>query len=215
MSVRGRIPLIDKSVLTEILLKFKCDILLPGDKILSKTSVVWSQISEELDRKKSSQSLYTYVCLNKHGIRDLLNDRPGGPKEVAPDHKLHDESADVSTKENSFNSTIESDNAEETKSYVLSMSKHSFDQMVMDKIEKRRHVKRFIPGVWQKEISERLWNHTKLKCGFHFKYYHITTDLTSGSIAGETSAHNFLWLINMKLYNCYFFAKNSFIYRTM
>lgn len=183
MSGRGRIPVIDKSVVTDILLKFKNLILLPGDKVLSKTSVVWVQISEELNRKKSSLSLYAYVCDNRHGIRDLLNDRPTASRKAVPQKEL----IDLSANDISVNTTTESDYGDEIKSYVLSMSRHTFEQMVTDKIYKGRRAKKLIPGVWQKEISERLWNQTKLKCGFHFKYHHLTSDLTSGSIAGEFS----------------------------
>lgn len=58
---------------------------------------------------------------------------------------------------------------------ILTISKHTFDQMVVEKMYKARRVKKLL---------ERLWNNTKLKCGFNFKSHYLNSDATSGSMEG-------------------------------
>lgn len=146
---------------------------------MSKSDIVWSRISEDLGKKKSGNSLYTFVCNNKHGVRDVLNNKKvevlRAPSQQQSNEKAMDDS--------SSNSSMDVDE-EFIKTITLSMSRHHFNQMVADKTYKSRCVKKLMPGVWQKEVSERLWNATKLRCGFHFKNNYLNNDLTSGSIKG-------------------------------
>lgn len=173
---RGRIPKIDSSIVIDIILKYKEVVLLPNDKIISKTNPIWMQISEELDRKKSSASLYSFVCDNKYGIRDLLNNRK-------VDIKINN-SINLNDSSSTINSTIEND-SEENSECVISMPRQNFDNLIIEKVYKGRRVKKLSPGLWQREISERLWNNTRMHCGFNFKWHHISNDMSSGSIHGK------------------------------
>lgn len=185
MTRTGRIPLIDPSIVVSTLFNYKEIILLANDKILSKTHSIWKQISEELEGKKSSSSLYSFVCDNKHGIRDLLNSREKVKKNDVPSNAIDDKNVEsVEDCDNSFNSSFEADNPEIVK-HILSMSRKNFNAMTTDKMYKGRKVKKLLPGVWQQKISELLWNYTKMSCGFNYKWHYLNNDLDSGSIHGE------------------------------
>lgn len=72
----------------------------------------------------------------------------------------------------------ESDSIIRTEKVTISMKKTAFQKFAKIKNYKQRKVMKLEPGVWQNEISERLWNATKLKCGFNFK------NLSAGSAKG-------------------------------
>lgn len=71
----GRPHRIDKSALTEVLLKYKNEIVKEDCRIISKSDSIWIRIGTELNNIMTPIALYTFVACNKFGIRDKLCDR--------------------------------------------------------------------------------------------------------------------------------------------
>lgn len=166
---RGRPPLVDKEKMINILLKYKTEILLPGDKIISQQDDVWKRVSEELEGKKLPASLHSYVCNNKDSIRDLLNNRERRQEKFEPASAPNRNNFSLSTDSDASDSS----EVNETKRITISMKMSAFKKLVKCKRYKNREVLKLEPGVWQHEISERLWNAAKMKCGFNYKYRFI------------------------------------------
>lgn len=82
----GRPRLIDKEEVIKVLLKYKSQIVLPCDKIVSYQHEIWKTVSQELRRTKLPKSLHSYVCNNKDFVRYLLNDREVRRGEI---HQVH------------------------------------------------------------------------------------------------------------------------------
>lgn len=73
------------------------------------------------------------------------------------------------------------------------MSRREYDAII---VEKRSVVKKksggyihcrkkvFKPGVYQKILSEKIWNATHASCGYNFKNHFLDSDATSGSLNG-------------------------------
>jgi len=64
---RGKKPKIDRDLLTEVLLKYKNQIILPDFRIISKSHSIWIEISKKIEGKKLPIALYTYVSCDKYG----------------------------------------------------------------------------------------------------------------------------------------------------
>lgn len=67
---------------------------------------------------------------------------------------------------------------------LLILTQKDFDSMVIEKKYGKRLYKKLDPGVYQKKISDLIWDKTHMKCGFDFKYHHLSWDLMTGSIKG-------------------------------
>uniref|UniRef100_A0A6P7G042 Uncharacterized protein LOC114334561 n=1 Tax=Diabrotica virgifera virgifera TaxID=50390 RepID=A0A6P7G042_DIAVI len=182
MSGPGRPRVIDREEITEKLLLYKSEIILLGDKVLSKNDHLWEKISEELGGKKTAKSLHSYVSCNKDGIRDLMNGREKSEK--VPRFRESDQpnssACDATFEENLY----DAEDIIETKNCTISMKMSNFKALAQTKNHKNRSVVKLKPGVWQQEISERIWNATKLKCGFNFKNHYLSADLSTGSAKG-------------------------------
>lgn len=124
------------------------------------------------------------VCNNTDGVRDLLNGREKSEKPYRS--RLSDFSDSVSD----YLSDTTLNNSQKiigTQRVTISMKKTAFMKMAKVQNYKKKKVVRLEPGVWQNEISERLWNATKLKCGFNFKNHYLSSDLSTGSAKGMYS----------------------------
>lgn len=87
----GRIAKLDPHLVVDAILRYKDEIVLGSDKIISKKNVVWCQISDDLNQQKSAASLYSFVCGNRCGVRDFLINRPSSYKtDFVPVLQLHD-----------------------------------------------------------------------------------------------------------------------------
>lgn len=71
----GRPSRLDKNTITEILSKYKDEIIKEDGRIISKSDPVWIRIGIELNNVMTPIALYTYVTCNKFKIRDKLLDR--------------------------------------------------------------------------------------------------------------------------------------------
>lgn len=85
MSKRGRPPKTDPVQVVQTILEFANEIVLPNNKIVSKTSDVWGRISDSLGGQKSAAGLYTFVSDNCYEVRKqffslLLDDSQDGDK---------------------------------------------------------------------------------------------------------------------------------------
>lgn len=183
MSRPGRPSLVDKEKVINTLLKYKTQIVLPGGKIVSQQNNVWTTVSEELEWKKLPASLHSYVCNNKDSVRDLLNNRER--RQEKSQHAIAPNGNNSSSFEDSDSS--ETSETDQTKHITISMKMSAFEELVIRKKYKNREVLKLEPGVWQHQISERLWNETKMKCGFNFKYHHLSADLSRGSAKGKSN----------------------------
>lgn len=183
MARPGRPPLVDKEKLINTLLKYETQIVLPGDKIVSQQDHVWQTVSEELEGKKLPASLHSYVCNNKDSVRELLNNRERRQE------KFQHASAPNENNSSSFEDSDASEISEivKSKKITISMKISEFEKLVTRKKYKNREVLKLEPGAWQHQISERVWNATKMKCGFNYKYHHLSADLSSGSAKGKSN----------------------------
>lgn len=90
---------VNSSLVVETILRYKNQIIFDDNKIVSKKNEVWDLISEELGRKKSGTSLYSFVCGNVCNVRDLLNNNRqisnANNSQVAPPETFSDSSTEA------------------------------------------------------------------------------------------------------------------------
>lgn len=185
MNGPGRPRLIESQLVIDKLLLYKTQIIFPGDKVLSKKNSLWQRISDELEGKKSAQSLHSYVCNNIGGVRDLINGKETCENKSPPvcvsdsnTNNCFDTSSDSELTDDETGTT------KKVQKVTLSMNMNVFKNLVNKKKYRNRKVLKLESGVWQNEISERLYSETKLKCGFNFKNHYLSMDLSTGSAKG-------------------------------
>lgn len=186
---RGRPAKRSKSEVVDIILKFRNEIMLPNNKIVSKSNIIWKEISKMLDLKVSESSLYSVVSCNRYNIRDKL-------KEVNLTSNVMIESSDFESVNNSsisINSTFATNNFSQT--YDVQINKEEYYKLLVEKKCKRsmktrcapliRTRKVLIPGMWQDIFNEKIASQTTITCGYRFKNNYISDDGKSGQFTGK------------------------------
>jgi len=174
----GRPETIDKSVLKEILLKYRKEIIKEDFRVISKSDSIWIKISSELCNIMTANALYTFVTCNKFGIRDMLCDRSRTPVQYESNIEIENrdgkENKDESinnTKTSMSDSTLNQSsmclsNADGVSTFTISIPKEDFTSLIIYKKYRRTEKKRPVstreytilqPGLWQHFFVEKIW----------------------------------------------------------
>lgn len=201
----GRPEKIDKSVLKEILLKYKKEIIKEDFRVISKSDSIWIKISSELCNIMTANALYTFVTCNKFGIKDILCDRSRTPVQYESDIAIEDRDGNENKDESISNTkTLMSDstlnqssmrlsNADGVSTFTVSIPKEDFTSLIIYKKYRRTEKKRPVstreytilqPGLWQHFFVKKIWQATKISCGFNFKRNKLSHNAESGYASG-------------------------------
>ncbi|CAH1163403.1 unnamed protein product [Phaedon cochleariae] len=191
----GRPANVDKCVIRDILLQHK-DQIIVDRKIVPKKYPVWSVLSRKLDSKISAISLYVMAFKEKE---NLLSEIDGNSST-----SLHDNSAGDS--EESLQTSLNTSELSSEELFCLEVPAEDFENLLETRKSVRRdnlRGKRFTrtniklkKGIWQFWITNELWLHFKVKCGFNYEYNYVTSDTTHAKIKGHCDCGN---IINVDL----------------
>ncbi|GLG98555.1 Protein of unknown function [Gryllus bimaculatus] len=188
----GRRSSLDYKTLSTVILKHRDSICLPGGKLVSKTSEIWTIILKEVrellpsleSSPKNVNSLYVCVSKNRGRIREKLSCPTPSTQDafenvIEPEASYHDEDEDTdfnnATRDASLLNVIKTTSSlEKIDNFIMEKdARHSED-------ESFRTAKRHGEDI----ISEKLWNEDELKCAFLFQHHCVNEELTSGSFRG-------------------------------
>lgn len=203
----GRPEKIDKHLLTETLIKYKRDII-KDFKVISKNDPIWKRIGTELNNIMTSNALYTYVSCNKFGIRDKLSDRShtfeidenniredNDREQICDNNGREQDNSKCTTMSDSIISEANEcvTNADGVSTFIITMPKTDYDSMIIYKKYRRAEKNRPVstreyailqPGIWQHVFNEKIWQATKIPCGFNFKRNKLSSNGASGYACG-------------------------------
>jgi len=197
MSIRGRSIKIDKSKVIELLINYKSQIVLNDGKITSKCDKVWSTLSNEINNCMTPIALYTFVVCNRCNIRDQLTNCSSDKRNDSKRSEENDTSKNESCVNESTSSRDESYQRVLQKNaktiFTINIPKSDFQAMIIYKryrrMDKRiRTVRQHTvlqPGMWQHVLCQKIWEATKLSCGFNFKNHKLTRNDQSGYANGS------------------------------
>lgn len=203
MSKRGRPLIIDKSKVIELLIKYKNDVILDDGRIKSKCDKIWCTLSKEINDVMTPNALYTYVVCNKHNVHDkLMSSFPSAEQDESDIMKDEENSTSKNTSKNesSINESVATcdesyerilESRQET-IFTINIPKSDFEALIIHKkYQRTEHKRRIIrhhtvlqPGMWQHVFCQKIWEATKLSCGFNFKNHKLTRDGQSGYANG-------------------------------
>jgi len=148
-------------------------------------------------------ALYTYVICNKHNVRDkLMSSFPSAEQDESDIMKDEENSTSKNTSRNesSINESVatcdESDErileSRQETIFTINIPKSDFEGLIIHKkYQRTEHKRRIIrhhtvlqPGMWQHVFCQKIWEATKLSCGFNFKNHKLTSDGQSGYANG-------------------------------
>jgi hypothetical protein len=194
----GRPDKIDKNLLKETLLKYKKELIKENFKIISKSDAIWVKIASELNNLITPVALYTFVTCNKFGIRDILSDRAS----LCHESNIHENNEDTNQELNITESTRMSDSTlknsllsstDGVSTFMITIPKDDFLSLIIYKKYRRTEKNRPLstreyavlqPGLWQHVFSEKIWQCTKISCGFNFKRHKLLHNAESGCVTG-------------------------------
>lgn len=204
MATRGRPVMLNKDRMMDILLKYKNEIIASdGKRIMSKCNQIWATIAKELENQVTTASLYTFVTCNRYGVRDKLCDRLS----VSPCVEFHKEQHQIDDNEqleithstDTTNITCMYDSFASTNVgpgisiFTITIPKSEFTSMLIYKTYRRKDKNRpsskrdytiMQPGTWQHVFCTKIWESTKITCGFNFQRSKLSRNGESGYANG-------------------------------
>lgn len=208
MPIRGRPIKIDKNKVIELLINYKNQIIFDNGKIISKCDLICLTLSKQIDDCMTPNALYTFVVCNRYNIRDRLMNTSSDKQNVSND-SMKNEDYNSSNNKSSINesttsrdSCISQSNTETI--FTINIPKNDFQDMIIYKKYRKtdkhnrtiRHYTVLQPGMWQHVLCQKIWEATKLSCGFNFKNHKLTRDGQSGYANGAAVV---VRLLNAKL----------------
>lgn len=181
---RGRKRKYCNKQLAELILLYKDKIWKDGAVV--KSSPIYERICRELNNTLKPNSVYSMITNNRDGLLDVVKEKTN--------------SVDCSAISDNLNST--SGSSDSTGSDVLNKQSFFFDiEILKDEFESMTHIveyphstreaterkrkyKKFRPGVWQPYFNKKIYNHTRLPCGFNYNNQHLTLTGNEGSFQG-------------------------------
>jgi hypothetical protein len=183
---RGRPRKIEPETVVEVILKYKEQVLLPSNTIVAKHDKIWEVMSQELGDAILPSSLYTFATCNTYGIRDKLTNRPRQSADFN-DSVTRSES-ELGVSNHSITST--DGNAKILHFYIF-FDDSEFDNLLITKTYQRtvKHQAKVYsrvrtvldPGTWEEVFSEKIYDASRLQCGFNFRNHWIANDRKSGT----------------------------------
>ena len=168
----GRKPNISVEEVKSVILRRKTEILLDDGKLVGKNNDVWKYLSADLQGKHSARTLYSKMC-NQKFRTEVLQERPNRLSlltDTSDNEKTHQ-----SMNEN-INRTIGEEDFLEFKIFSdkseyegLLISKTYAAKATSRRIQMTRFCLRLELGWWEDWISNKIWDITKLPCGFNFQ----------------------------------------------
>lgn len=157
-------------------MQYKDNLVNKDNKVVSKLSKVWTDISRELNCNISENGLYTLVVKSHFQLKDKILNINSTTNTSKQDNSCN---IDLSTSPNVSESTLEESNYDANRIIKITFEKKELENLIIMKqyvrTEKYRPQIRFRkyeilqPGVWQQLITEKLWNIHKIECAYHFK----------------------------------------------
>ena len=183
----GRKPKISIEEVKSVILRRKTEILLDDGKLVGKNSDVWKYLSADLQRKLSARTLHSKTCIQKFRT-EVLQERPNRLSlltDTSDNEKIHQ-----SMNENMNRTIGEGDFLE----FTVFGVKSEYEGLLISKTyaakatSRRNQVTRFClrlePCRLKDWISNKIWDITKLPCGFNFHRHYISENGASGKIEG-------------------------------
>lgn len=183
---RGRPTNVSKEQIITVLTRYKNSIIhCDNNSMEAKDSLIWDEILTALNHKISKSSLYVYACEFRNKL--FL-------KESAQNYTSE---CDISVESVAEQSFFENDDISVAIIYnrdeFLKLTEKIYYNSQTRKTGKRL-LTRFVPGLYQEDISNKLYENTTLPCGFLISNSYISNSLDRGYIKG--TYFNFLSLIN-------------------
>ena len=180
----GRKSKIDPNVTEKVLLENKDGIYdSETNSCVSRSHPIWNDISKQLNNKIIPSSLYVYACKLFKKLIDVDKD-----SELLEEE--HNESH-VDVNASVLDSTVNSSSAFDPLEFVVQYHKEEFDSLIEmvyykrstknNKVSKRLW-KILKAGVWEDSISRKVYDSTKLPCGFMFKNHYLPLSDEEGHI---------------------------------
>lgn len=185
--VRGRPGNVPPEKMKEAILQYK-DIVKNDNKIVPKTHDIWRTIAQDLSNKVTTNNLYLFTIGNRYNVKDIIFNK------VCKDVSANESTlSDINCSDTSIN--VSSDGSITENFYVISLLREEFTNLLTEKVYKRQIKNKkktyyrlrtvLQPGKWQKVITNKFWEATRMKCGFQFKNHYISADARSGIINGK------------------------------
>lgn len=208
--MRGRPThtLINKDLLIDTFIKYKDQLVEENQKIVSKHNAIWKTIAKEIENRLTPNSLYTFVTCNRYKIREKLTEqlpvREPSPYQLDINcnvQRISDASVALKSVDSTLNKSDESVINNDILRFTITMAKSDYTSMIIYKTYKRKDKDRppstrqytiLQPGTWQQVFSEKIWETTKLSCGFNFKRAKLTSDGESGYVCGTCKCRSLI-----------------------
>lgn len=198
-SKRGRPVILDHESMKKVILKYSQDVLNADGNVAPVKDKVWSSISDELDNHSKVSSLHSFVCGDRYNIRKEIMKKKGICVESDIDTTM-DSSLEMSRNDNSLNdsSLLEED---KEKKFMMTIPHSEWQNLIISQQYKqkvrnkvtRRERRCLIPGRWTSYITNLIWTHTKMKCGFNFTNHYVPGG-NSGYINGKLKIYFYIYI---------------------
>lgn len=205
MITRGRPIKIDKSKVIELLTNYKSQIILNNGKVISKCDEIWSTLSKQIDNLMTPIALYTFVSCNRYNIREILTNSFSSDERNENNNSMRSEGSETSRNDHHRKSCINESSTSQDESFTpqkstktiftINIPKSDFQSMIiykkyrrMDKRNRNKIVRQHMvlqSGMWQHVLCQKIWEATKLSCGFNFKNHKLTSNGQSGYANGS------------------------------
>ena len=195
----GRKPNISVEEVKSVILRRKTEILLDDGKLVGKKNDIWKYLSADLQGKLSARTLYSKMC-NQKFRTEVLQERPNRLS-------LLTDTSDNERTHQSMNENINRTIGEEDfLEFTIFGVKSEYEGLLISKTytakatSRRNQVTRFCfrlePGRWEDWISNKIWDITKLPCGFNCHRQYISENGASGKIEGTLENILFAYLLD-------------------
>lgn len=199
---RGRPVVIDSTLIKEIILKHSQDVIGPDRKVASAKAEIWQKISDQLPDKPKVSVLYSFVCCDKYNVRKELMNKNGLSTVESDNNDSINSTLDSS--KNSLNDSSFLSDGEEKKFMILVpkeewlklITVQQYKRKIRDKMS-RRERRCLTPGKWTSFITNLVWTHSKMKCGFNFRNHYVPGG-NAGYINGKHEVY--FYILNL----CYY-----------
>lgn len=152
-------PAVDKQILFSVLCSARSDIVQNGTIAIPST-LIWAELSEQLDKKMSAKAIYTFVKANRHGIWSAL------------------QFGNVQTDDSSVKSDCEDSdltpNQDDEQTFIIDIPFEKWTLFIPEEVEyrsslsmsKKRKYSILKPHTWTHVINDELWRQRKNTCVF-------------------------------------------------
>lgn len=187
----GRPAKLNKDLFIENILECR-DSIVKGTTITSKHDPIWVTLSRQLDHVITPVSLYTFVTCNKYNVPDKLMNR--SPM-IHHENEIIENSLDKtqSNTELTVANTTKHSLNDSARTFTITIPKEEFTSMIMCKTYRRRKkgksqsVREYTilrSGIWQHKFNVKIWEATKISCGFKFKNHKLSRNGEQGYANG-------------------------------